>query len=114
MHVLDTPLSLPSQKRKQFASVTCLLPTKTKSKHHIGAINQIFHAAKNFKFFSLKAFKKKIKIKRKKKQKSVRLKTRKGQSKQKIGRWKKKRKMTSIWNRWNLLRELISLKIKQS
>jgi len=26
----------------------------------------------------------------------------------------KRRKMTSIWNRWNLLRELISLKIKQS
>jgi len=91
--VLDTPLSLPPQKRKRFASVTCLLPIKTKSKHHIGAINQIFHAAMNLKFFSLKALKKRIK---KKKYKSVRLKTRKGQSKQKIGRLKK---MTSIWNR---------------
>ena len=59
MHVLDTPLSLPSQKRKRFALVTCLLPTKTSSKHHTGAINQIFHAAMNFKFFSLKVLKKK-------------------------------------------------------
>jgi len=58
MCVLDTLLSLPPQKRKRFASVTCLLPIKNKSKHHIGAINQIFHAATNFKFFSLKAFKK--------------------------------------------------------
>jgi len=64
MHVLDTPFEPSIQQRKRFASVTCLLPTKTKSKHHIGAINQIFHAAMNFKFFSLKALKK---IKRKKK-----------------------------------------------
>jgi len=36
-----------------------------KSKHHIGAINQIFHAAMDFKFFLLKALKK-IKTKRNK------------------------------------------------
>ena len=52
-----SPLSLPPQKkRKRFASITCLLPTKTKSKHHTGAINQIFHMSVNLKFFSLKAF----------------------------------------------------------
>jgi len=67
MRVLDTPLSLPPQKRKRFALVTCLLPIKTKSKHHIGAINQIFQAATNFKFFSLKAFKKKTNQKSKEK-----------------------------------------------
>jgi len=62
MHVLDTPFEPSIQKRKRCASVTCLLPIKTKSKHHIKAINQIFHVAMDFKFFSLKAFKK---IKRK-------------------------------------------------
>jgi len=63
VHVLDIPFEPFTQKkkkkRKRFASVTCLLPTKTNSKHHTGAINQIFHAAMNFKFFSLKALKKK-------------------------------------------------------
>ena len=67
MHVLDIPLSLPPKNKKKiekrFASITCLLPTKNKSKHHTGAINQIFHVAMNFKFFSLKAFKKKKKKK---------------------------------------------------
>jgi len=63
------------------------LPAKTKGKHHIGAINQIFHTAMDFKFFSLKASKKKSKEKQ---IKFVRLKIRKGQSKQKIGRLKNK------------------------
>jgi len=58
MHVLNTPFEPPIQKRKRFTSITCLLPTKTKSKHYIGAINQIFHVAMDFKFFSLKTFKK--------------------------------------------------------
>jgi len=89
MHVLDTPFEPSTQKRKRFASVTSLLPTKTKRKHHIGAINQIFHAAMDFKFFSLRAFKK---IKRKKRNKGPLLKIRKGQSKQKIGRKKKRKK----------------------
>jgi len=66
MHVLDTPFEPSIQKRKRFASVTCFLPTKTKSKHYIGAINQIFHAAMDFKFFSLKTLKKKSKEKRNK------------------------------------------------
>jgi len=65
MHVLDTPFEPSIQKRKRFASVTCLLPTKSKSKHHTRAINQIFHAAMDFKFFSLKAFKKSSKRKNK-------------------------------------------------
>jgi len=66
MHVLDIPFEPSVQNRKRFASVTCLFPTKTKSKHHTGAIYQIFHVAMNLKFFSLKAFKKKIKRKRNK------------------------------------------------
>jgi len=66
MHVLDSPFEPFIQKRKHCALVTCLLPTKIKRKHHIRAVNQIFHAAMDFKFFSLKAFKKKIKRKRNK------------------------------------------------
>jgi len=68
MHVLDIPFEPSIQKRKRCASVTCLLPTKTKSKHHIGAINQIFHVTMDFKFFSLKALKK---IKRKRNKSSL-------------------------------------------
>jgi len=85
MHVLDTPLSLPSQKRKPFASITCLLPTKTKSKTSYWGNQSDFSCGYEFQVLFAKGIKK-FKIKRKKKQKSVRLKTRKGQSKQKIGR----------------------------
>jgi len=64
MHVLDIPFKPSIQKRKRCVSVTCLLPTKTKSKHHTGAINQIFHVAMILKFFSLKEKKKESKEKK--------------------------------------------------
>jgi len=65
MHVLDTPFEPSNQKRKRFSSVTCLLPTKTKRKHHIGGNQSDFSHGYGFQVLLAKGIQKKSKEKKK-------------------------------------------------